>query len=103
MPNSLSPDLLAKMHAYWRAANYLSVGQIYLQKNPLVETPLQLQDIKTRIESLRGFFKAIDTLAVYLLSLPSLDLAEISQLIPDADGKDPLEEVAQDEEPGANG
>jgi len=29
MPDSLSPDLLRKMHAYWRAANYLSVGQIY--------------------------------------------------------------------------
>jgi HTH-type transcriptional regulator, glycine betaine synthesis regulator len=43
----------------------------------------ELQDIKTRIESLRRFFKAIDTLAVYLLSLPSLDLAEISQLMPD--------------------
>ena len=35
MPDTLSPDLLHKMHAYWRAANYLSVGQIYLQDNPL--------------------------------------------------------------------
>jgi xylulose-5-phosphate/fructose-6-phosphate phosphoketolase len=33
MPDSLSPDLLRKMHAYWRASNYLSVGQIYLQDN----------------------------------------------------------------------
>jgi xylulose-5-phosphate/fructose-6-phosphate phosphoketolase len=30
VPDVLSPDLLAKMDAYWRAANYLSVGQIYL-------------------------------------------------------------------------
>ena len=37
MPDPLSPDLLRKMHAYWRAANYLSVGQIYLQDNPLLE------------------------------------------------------------------
>jgi phosphoketolase len=36
----LSPDLLEKMDAYWRAANYLSVGQIYLQDNPLLEIPL---------------------------------------------------------------
>ena len=36
---ALSPDLLRKMHAYWRAANYLSVGQIYLQDNPLLESP----------------------------------------------------------------
>ncbi len=32
----LSPDLLRKMHAYWRAANYLPVGQIYLYDNPLL-------------------------------------------------------------------
>ena len=41
MPATLSPDLLEKMDAYWRAANYLSVGQIYLQDNPLLETPLK--------------------------------------------------------------
>ena len=34
MPNALTPQLLRKMDAYWRAANYLSVGQIYLQDNP---------------------------------------------------------------------
>ena len=32
----LSPDLLRKINAYWRAANYLSVGQIYLYDNPLL-------------------------------------------------------------------
>jgi phosphoketolase len=47
--NPLSPDLLNKMHAYWRAANYLSVGQIYLQDNPLLETPLTLEHIKPRL------------------------------------------------------
>ena len=49
MPDPLSPDLLEKMHAYWRAANYLSVGQIYLADNPLLETPLKLEHIKTRL------------------------------------------------------
>ena len=41
MPATLSPDLLEKMDAYWRAANYLSVGQIYLKDNPLLEIPAQ--------------------------------------------------------------
>src|ERR1700716_2784119 len=49
MTDSLSPDLLQKMHAYWRAANYLSVGQIYLQDNPLLETPLKREHIKPRL------------------------------------------------------
>ncbi|MGA8262685.1 MAG: phosphoketolase family protein [Arenicellales bacterium] len=42
----LSPDLLSKMNAYWRAANYLSVGQIYLYDNPLLKRPLELADVK---------------------------------------------------------
>ena len=42
----LSPDLLHKMDAYWRAANYLSVGQIYLRDNPLLKRPLTPTDIK---------------------------------------------------------
>ena len=45
----LSPDLLNKMNAYWRAANYLSVGQIYLKDNPLLERPLTLDDVKPRL------------------------------------------------------
>jgi xylulose-5-phosphate/fructose-6-phosphate phosphoketolase len=42
----LSAELLQKMHAYWRAANYLSVGQIYLHDNPLLKRPLEAGDIK---------------------------------------------------------
>jgi len=42
----LSPELLQKMDAYWRAANYLSVGQIYLYDNPLLRRPLELADVK---------------------------------------------------------
>ena len=38
---------LRKLDAYWRAANYLSVGQIYLQDNPLLERPLILSDVKS--------------------------------------------------------
>ena len=43
---ALSAELLKKMDAYWRAANYLSVGQIYLYDNPLLKRPLTLADVK---------------------------------------------------------
>lgn len=42
----LSQEVLHKINAYWRAANYLSVGQIYLKDNPLLKEPLKLEDIK---------------------------------------------------------
>ncbi len=45
----LSPDLLDKMQRYWCAANYLCVGQIYLQDNPLLRQPLTKADIKPRL------------------------------------------------------
>ena len=45
----LSPELLAKINAYWRAANYLSVGQIYLKDNPLLKRTLTLDDVKPRL------------------------------------------------------
>jgi xylulose-5-phosphate/fructose-6-phosphate phosphoketolase len=44
--NTLSPELLHKMNAYWRAANYLSVGQIYLYDNPLLKQPLKMSHVK---------------------------------------------------------
>jgi xylulose-5-phosphate/fructose-6-phosphate phosphoketolase len=44
--NSLAPDLAQKINAYWRAANYLSVGQLYLYDNPLLQKPLELAHIK---------------------------------------------------------
>jgi xylulose-5-phosphate/fructose-6-phosphate phosphoketolase len=43
---TLSPELLQKIDAYWRAANYLSVGQIYLYDNPLLKEPLKLSHVK---------------------------------------------------------
>jgi xylulose-5-phosphate/fructose-6-phosphate phosphoketolase len=45
----LSLEELRKMNAYWRAANYLSVGQIYLYANPLLREPLKLGDVKPRL------------------------------------------------------
>jgi xylulose-5-phosphate/fructose-6-phosphate phosphoketolase len=44
--DTLSPDLLDRIDAYWRAANYLSVGQIYLYDNPLLREPLLLSHVK---------------------------------------------------------
>src|SRR5919202_2332987 len=45
----LSDEELAAMHAWWRAANYLSVGQIYLQGNPLLREPLKPEHVKPRL------------------------------------------------------
>ncbi len=44
--NTLSDEMLHKMNAYWRAANYISVGQIYLRDNPLLRVPLERKHIK---------------------------------------------------------
>ena len=46
MTQTLTPEILGKMDAYWRAANYLSVGQIYLYDNPLLHEPLNLSHVK---------------------------------------------------------
>ncbi len=45
----LTPDELSKIDRYWRAANYLSVGQIYLHDNPLLREPLKLEHTKPRL------------------------------------------------------
>src|SRR6195256_1609422 len=66
MPSPLSPDLLRRMHAYWRAANYLSVGQIYLQDNPLLEVPLELAHIKPRLLGHWGTTPGLNFLYVHL-------------------------------------
>jgi len=46
---TLSPEELRLIHAWWRAANYVSVGQIYLLSNPLLQEPLTLEHIKPRL------------------------------------------------------
>ena len=45
----LSDELLQKMDAYWRAANYLSAGQLYLLDNPLLREPLTMDHVKKKI------------------------------------------------------
>ena len=48
-PQLLSPEEIRRLDAYWRAANYLSVGQIYLYDNPLLREPLTLKHVKPRL------------------------------------------------------
>ncbi|HMD52049.1 MAG TPA: phosphoketolase family protein [Solirubrobacteraceae bacterium] len=48
-PGPLSDSELGLLNAYWRAANYLSVGQIYLLANPLLREPLRIEHIKPRL------------------------------------------------------
>ena len=55
-----------KIDAYWRAANYLSVGQIYLQDNPLLETPLTLQRVKRRLLGHWGTTPGLNLIYVHL-------------------------------------
>ena len=62
----LSPDLLRKMNAYWRAANYLSVGQIYLYDNPLLKKPLTLEHVKPRLMGHWGTTPGLNFIYVHL-------------------------------------
>ena len=62
----LSRDLLRKMNAYWRAANYLSVGQIYLYDNPLLKEPLRLEHVKPRLLGHWGTTPGLNFIYVHL-------------------------------------
>ncbi|MGO9587685.1 MAG: phosphoketolase [Limisphaerales bacterium] len=66
MNKPLSPDLLRKMDAYWRAANYLSVGQIYLYDNPLLKRPLKREHIKPRLLGHWGTTPGLNLIYVHL-------------------------------------
>jgi len=66
MTTSLSTDLLRKMDAYWRATNYLSVGQIYLLDNPLLREPLKREHVKPRLLGHWGTSPGLNFLYVHL-------------------------------------
>jgi len=63
---TLTPELLRRMDAYWRAANYLSVGQIYLYNNPLLKKPLKLAHIKPRLLGHWGTTPGLNFIYVHL-------------------------------------
>jgi xylulose-5-phosphate/fructose-6-phosphate phosphoketolase len=62
----LSDDLLDKMQRYWQAANYLTVGQIYLQDNPLLREPLEPEHIKPRLLGHWGTSPGLSLIYVHL-------------------------------------
>jgi xylulose-5-phosphate/fructose-6-phosphate phosphoketolase len=62
----LHADLLERMHRYWQAANYLTVGQIYLQENPLLREPLRPEHIKPRLLGHWGTSPGLNLLYVHL-------------------------------------
>ena len=62
----LSNEELRLMDAWWRAANYLSVGQIYLLDNPLLREPLELKHIKPRLLGHWGTTPGLNFLYVHL-------------------------------------
>src|SRR6516162_2585860 len=66
MANALSDTERALMDAYWRAANYLSVGQIYLYDNPLLKRSLTKDDIKPRLLGHWGTTPGLNFIYVHL-------------------------------------
>jgi xylulose-5-phosphate/fructose-6-phosphate phosphoketolase len=66
MSETLTKKQLDTMNAYWRAANYLSVGQIYLYDNPLLREPLRLEHIKPRLLGHWGTTPGLNFIYVHL-------------------------------------
>ena len=62
----LSAEELRKLDAYWRASNYLSVGQIYLLDNPLLKEPLKREHVKPRLLGHWGTTPGLNFLYVHL-------------------------------------
>ncbi len=62
----LSEDMLRRMDGYWRAANYLSVGQIYLRSNPMLDEPLAIEHVKARLLGHWGTTPGLNMLYVHL-------------------------------------
>jgi len=65
-PSTLAPTELQRLDAYWRAANYLSVGQIYLLANPLLREPLTLEHLKPRLLGHWGTTPGLNFIYVHL-------------------------------------
>src|ERR1051325_4713611 len=65
-PELLSAEQVRLLNAYWRASNYLSVGQIYLYDNPLLREPLKPQHIKPRLLGHWGTTPGLNFIYVHL-------------------------------------
>src|SRR5579884_443411 len=66
IPRTLDPAQLELMHRYWQAANYLTIGQIYLQENPLLREPLRSEHIKPRLLGHWGTSPGLSFIYVHL-------------------------------------
>ena len=77
----LAPDLLDRMHRYWQAANYITVGQIYLQDNPLLREPLRPEHIKPRLLGHWGTSPGLNLLYVHLNRLITAHDANMMLLV----------------------
>ena len=66
MADVLSPEELRALDAWWRAANYLTIGQIYLQENPLLREPLRPEHIKPRLLGHWGTTPGLNFVYVHL-------------------------------------
>src|SRR3972149_8255302 len=65
-PKTLTPEVLRKVDAYWRAPNYLAVAQTYLYDNPLLKRPLTLEYIKPRLLGHWGTTPGLNFIYVHL-------------------------------------
>jgi len=63
---ALDAELLRKMDAWWRAANYLSIGQTYLYDNPLLKKPLKKEHVKPRLVGHWGTTPGLNFIYVHL-------------------------------------
>src|SRR5437762_13577188 len=77
----LSAEDLRKMDAYWRALNYLSVGQIYLLDNPLLKEPLEREHIKPRLLGHWGTSPGLNMLCVHLNRVFMRDVLNMVYLV----------------------
>src|SRR5215468_7612541 len=77
----LSAEELRKMDAYWRALNYLSVGQIYLLDNPLLREPLKREHIKPRLLGHWGTSPGLNMLCVHINRVIKRDELDVIYII----------------------
>ena len=78
VPGPLDEDELERIDAYWRAANYLSVGQIYLLANPLLREPLRVEHVKPRLLGHWGTTPGLNFIYVHMnRAIKARDLSAI--------------------------
>ena len=97
MNKPLSSELLNKMNAYWRAANYLSVGQIYLFDNPLLKKPLKIAHVKPRLLGHWGTTPGLNFVYVHLnrvIKQYDLNMLYVTGLEPDQAERAPAPDTA---------